>query len=82
MIAWPLRVATSLVLGVGVVHTAGTFIFFDALAEPAIWFAGAGLGGIFVSAQQRVAVQLRRRWPRHSSRGRLRGASTAWFAEA
>ena len=49
MIARIHRVATSLVFAIGVIHTVGTFVYFDALAEPAIWFAGAGLGGIFVS---------------------------------
>lgn len=46
---WIHRVATVLVLGIGVLHTLGTFYFFDALTERAIWFSGAGLGAIFVA---------------------------------
>ncbi len=42
------RIATWLVLAMGVVHTLGTFFFYGGLSEAAIWFAGAGLGGIFV----------------------------------
>lgn len=43
------KAATLLVLAVGVVHTLGTFYFFEALEESAIWFSGAGLGAIFVA---------------------------------
>ena len=43
------RTATWLVLAVGVIHTLGTFFFYSGLSEAAIWFAGAGLGGIFVA---------------------------------
>ena len=43
------RIATSLVLALGVIHTLGTFFFYGGLSEAAIWFAGAGLGGIFVA---------------------------------
>ena len=43
------RIATWLVLAVGVIHTLGTFFFYGGLSEAAIWFAGAGLGGIFVA---------------------------------
>lgn len=43
------KTATVLVLGVGVIHTLGTFYFFEALTERAVWFAGAGLGAIFVA---------------------------------
>ena len=43
------RIATWLVLAVGVIHTVGTFFFYGDLSEAAIWFAGAGLGGIFVA---------------------------------
>ena len=43
------KISTWLLLAVGVIHTLGTFLFFDALSEAAIWFAGAGLGGIFVA---------------------------------
>ena len=43
------RIATWLVLSVGVIHTLGTFFFYGGLSEAAIWFAGAGLGGIFVA---------------------------------
>lgn len=43
------RTATLLVLAVGVIHTLATFYFFEALTEAAVWFAGAGLGGIFVA---------------------------------
>jgi len=32
-----------------VIHTLGTFFFYDGLSEAAIWFAGSGLGGIFVA---------------------------------
>jgi len=37
------------VLAIGIIHVAGTFIFYSDLSEAAIWFAGAGLGGIFVA---------------------------------
>ncbi len=43
------KICTSLVLAIGIVHTAGTFFFYSSLSEAAIWFAGAGLGGIFVA---------------------------------
>ncbi len=43
------RIFTWLVLAIGLVHTAGTFVFFGKLSEAAIWFAGAGLGAIFVA---------------------------------
>ena len=43
------KVTTLLVLIVGGVHTLGTIYFYDDLTEAAIWFAGAGLGGIFVA---------------------------------
>ncbi len=43
------RTATWLVLAVGVIHTLGTFFFYGGLTEAAVWFAGAGLGGIFVA---------------------------------
>jgi hypothetical protein len=42
-------IATWLVLAIGVVHTVGTFFFYSDLSEAAIWFAGAGLGGIFIA---------------------------------
>ncbi len=51
------KVFTLLVLGIGIVHTVATFNFFTALTESAVWFAGAGLGGVFV-ALLNVAV-----WP-------------------
>ena len=41
------KVSTLLVLAIGVIHTVGTFFFFSSLSESAIWFAVAGLGGIF-----------------------------------
>jgi hypothetical protein len=43
------RISTLLVLAIGIVHTAGTFVFYRSLSEAAIWFAGAGLGGVFVA---------------------------------
>ena len=43
------KIFTVLVLGIGVVHTAGTFVFYTALTESAVWFAGAGIGGISVA---------------------------------
>lgn len=43
------RTATLLVLSVGVIHTFGTFFFYGLLSQAAIWFAGAGLAGIFVA---------------------------------
>ena len=43
------RLSTWLILAVGLVHTLGTFFFYDGLSEAAIWFAGAGMGGIFVA---------------------------------
>ena len=43
------RTATWLVLAIGVIHTLGTFVFYEGLSESAIWFSGAGLGGIFVA---------------------------------
>lgn len=49
MIGFLHRSSTLLVLGVGWIHTLATFYFFDALTEAAVWFAGAGLGGIFVA---------------------------------
>lgn len=53
------KLFTLLVLGIGIVHTGATFNYFSGLTESAIWFAGAGLGGIFV-ALLNVAI-----WPRH-----------------
>jgi hypothetical protein len=43
------KVCTLLVLAVGVIHTGGTFVFYGSLTEAAVWFAGAGLGGIFIA---------------------------------
>ena len=43
------KTSTWLMLAVGVIHTMGTFFFYEDLSEAAIWFAGAGLGGIFVA---------------------------------
>lgn len=43
------RTSTWLVLAIGMTHTLGTFFFYKNLSEAAIWFAGAGLGGIFVA---------------------------------
>ncbi|MGB6849304.1 MAG: hypothetical protein WBG05_14005 [Thermoanaerobaculia bacterium] len=49
MIERTYKVATVAVLAVGIVHTVATFRFYPALTEASIWFAGAGLGGIFVA---------------------------------
>ena len=43
------KIATWFVLTVGVIHVLGTFFFYDDLSEAAVWFAGAGLGGIFAA---------------------------------
>jgi hypothetical protein len=43
------KISTLLVLAIGVIHTVGTFFFYSSLSEAAIWFAGAGLGGVFVA---------------------------------
>jgi len=43
------RTSTWLVLAIGVIHTLGTFFFYENLSQAAMWFAGAGLGGIFVA---------------------------------
>jgi hypothetical protein len=43
------KVSTGLVLVTGIVHTIATFCLYTALTESAVWFAGAGLGGIFVA---------------------------------
>ncbi len=43
------KITTWLVLAIGSIHTVGTFFFFESLSESAIWFAGAGLGGLFVA---------------------------------
>ena len=43
------KVSTWLVLAVGVIHTLGTFLIYDGQSEAAIWFAGAGLGGIYAA---------------------------------
>jgi hypothetical protein len=43
------RISTWFVLAVGVIHTLSTSFFYDGLSEAAIWFAGAGLVGIFVA---------------------------------
>jgi|GEM_PF-6743285 len=43
------RIFTILVLAISVIHTVGTFFFYSGLSEAAIWFAGAGLCGIFVA---------------------------------
>lgn len=49
MIAPIHKICTVLVLAIGVVHTLATFYFYGSLSESAIWFAGAGLGAIFVA---------------------------------
>ena len=43
------KASTVFVLTVGVIHTASTFFTYDSLNESAVWFAGAGLCGIFVA---------------------------------
>lgn len=43
------KICTILVLAIGVVHTAATVVFYNSLSEGAIWFAGAGLAGVFVA---------------------------------
>ena len=60
------KTATLLVLAVGVIHTLATFYFFDELTEEAVWFAGAGLGGIFIAFLNlrfwHRPLELRKRW--------------------
>ena len=53
---------SSAILLVGIIHTVGTFFFYEALNHRALWFAGAGLGGIFIAA-----LNL------HFNRGSIRG---------
>ncbi len=69
------KISTVLVLGIGIVHTAATLLFYPALTESAVWFAGAGLGGIFV-ALLNVAL-----WPRTppASSWRLAGVANVLF---
>lgn len=43
------KICTLLVLAVGIIHTSATFLLFKKFSESAVWFAGAGLGGIFVA---------------------------------
>ena len=43
------KVSTLLILAIGIIHTSCTFYYFHSLSEPAIWFAGTGLAGIFVA---------------------------------
>ena len=43
------KASTVFVLAVGVIHTASTFFTYYSLNESAVWFAGAGLCGIFVA---------------------------------
>ena len=43
------KASTVLVLAVGMLHTAYTLFIYDSLNESAVWFAGAGLCGIFVA---------------------------------
>lgn len=60
------KTATLLVLAVGVLHTLATFYFFEELTEEAVWFAGAGLGGIFVAFLNlglwHGSPEVRKRW--------------------
>ncbi len=49
MISWIHKISTVLVLAIGLIHTAATFVFYKNLDEPAIWFAGAGLCAVFVA---------------------------------
>jgi len=65
------KIFTVLVLGIGIVHTAGTFYFYGSLSEAAIWFAGAGLGAIFVAL---LNIGL---WPRGVSSASWRLAAVA-----
>lgn len=43
------KASTVLVLASGGLQTAYTFFAYDGLNEDAVWFAGAGLGGVFVA---------------------------------
>jgi hypothetical protein len=43
------KASTLIVLAVGAIHTAYTFFAYDSLNDSAVWFAGAGLCGIFVA---------------------------------
>lgn len=56
------QTCTVLVLGIGIVHTLATFGFYKRLSEAAVWFAGAGLAGIFIGL---LNVEL---WESESSR--------------
>jgi hypothetical protein len=67
------KIFTLLVLAFGVIHTAGTFFFYEALSEGAVWFAGAGLGGIF------VALLNMGLWPSHPPALSRRLAAAANF---
>jgi hypothetical protein len=67
------KVSTLLVLAIGVIHTAGTFLFYRRPSEDAIWFAGAGLGGVFV-ALLNMAL-----WSPDASRLSRRSAAAANF---
>lgn len=42
------QICSWLVLGIGLLHTVATFAFYKRLSEAAVWFAGAGLAGIFI----------------------------------
>lgn len=37
-----------LMIGIGLLHALATFAFYKRLSEAALWFAGAGLAGIFI----------------------------------
>lgn len=43
------KICTVAVLAIGVIHIAATFVFYSSLSEEAVWFAGAGLAGVFVA---------------------------------
>jgi hypothetical protein len=43
------KVCTFFVMAIGIIHTAATFLLFKKFSESAVWFAGAGLGAIFLA---------------------------------
>jgi len=55
------RISAIAFLGIGLAHVAATFFVYERLSEPAIWFAGSGLGAIF-AALLNFAL-----WPREAS---------------
>lgn len=52
------KVSTWVLIGLGILHTALTPLFYSSLTEDALWFAGTGLGFLFLGLFNLAALRM------------------------